>query len=241
MEGHAPIAAGHRDGVPAWERRSTPPPLVHGDVQVWRIALEAVAPAIDTLHALLAPEERHAVATLRFPDDRARRIAGRAGARLVLAAHLETAPAEIPIETGRNGRPALPHSEYDFNISHSGACVLVAVSRGGRVGVDIERIRAIEAKELAARFFAPTEVEALDALPEPELLTAFFTCWTRKEAVTKLTGDGVLTALDQLVVWPSPHLAPGSAVRDLDACEGYAAALATSEVSAAVHCFELVL
>jgi len=73
------------------------------------------------------------------------------------------------------------------------------------IGVDLERIRRQPAEEqIAERFFSPREVEALHALPVSMREDAFFTCWTRKEAYVKATGDGLSLPLDQFEVSLTP-------------------------------------
>ena len=76
-------------------------------------------------------------------------------------------------------------------------------------------------------------------IPSPvALVTAsFLVAWTRKEAVTKATGDGmratfseVIVAADdgppRVVAWPYPRSPGDVSLLDLDAAEGYVAALA---------------
>jgi 4'-phosphopantetheinyl transferase len=88
-----------------------------------------------------------------------------------------------------------------FNLAHSGELALLALTRAGEVGVDVERIRPMpDALELAARFFSPREVAALQTVPPDDANAAFFRLWTRKEAWLKATGEGIAESLARVEV-----------------------------------------
>jgi 4'-phosphopantetheinyl transferase len=83
--------------------------------------------------------------------------------------------------------------------------VTVAVQRGGAVGVDVEEIGRFDppaVDELAREVLAAEEQAELTRLPAGERALAFTTYWTRKEAVVKATGEGLMASLDALVVSP---------------------------------------
>src|SRR5919199_1621700 len=126
---------------------------------------------------------------------------------------LRQAPPQLCFTYGRHGKPALATGTggvpLRFNVSHSHGLALYAITRDREVGVDVERIRPEVAQEkIAERFFSPREVTVLRALPTPLQATAFFACWTRKEAYIKATGDGLSLSLKQFDV----SLAPGEPV-----------------------------
>src|SRR5690606_21175696 len=98
--------------------------------------------------------------------------------------------------------------------SHSGDRVVVAVTPGTEVGVDVERI-VPHARETAERVLREPERAVLAALPEPRRPAGFVRYWTRKEALLKATGDGLavppallhVTAPDappRLLSWSGP-------------------------------------
>lgn len=108
------------------------------------------------------------------------------------------------IDRGEHGKPHLP-APFDtlgFNWSHSGDVAVLAVGRGPagfEVGVDVEIVRPrVRALELSRRFFAPAETETLEALPDDEVLAAFLTLWTAKEAVLKAHGGGLSYGLHRV-------------------------------------------
>jgi 4'-phosphopantetheinyl transferase len=104
----------------------------------------------------------------------------------------------------------------------------------------VEYLRFIpDAEQIAASFFSARENAVLQALPTNQRQSAFFTCWTSKEAYIKAIGKGLSQPLDQFEVSLAPG-APASllsvrgapeeasrwSLKALTPASGYAAALA---------------
>jgi len=91
-----------------------------------------------------------------------------------------------------NGRPGLPKTAgIDFNVSHSGDMAVCALSDSS-VGCDIQLMKPTDAG-IAKRFFSEEEKQYVFAGDDPlEITDRFYRIWTRKEAYTKLTGEGIL-------------------------------------------------
>lgn len=91
------------------------------------------------------------------------------------------------------GRPYLANPgswKGDFNLSHSGEWLVLALTDRGRVGVDVQQIRDVDLG-VARICFTPEERKALALVPGDELRTLFFRIWTLKEALAKATGLGL--------------------------------------------------
>lgn len=103
-----------------------------------------------------------------------------------------TAPGDWRFVRSPHGKPNLdPAHHYQFNLSHSGPCLAVALA-DFPVGVDIERQRELnDGEALAAEVFHPQEREWLAG--RGCFYTAFFRLWTVKEAVLKALGTGFST------------------------------------------------
>jgi len=90
------------------------------------------------------------------------------------------------------------------------------------IGVDLERCRAgFPTADIACRYFAPAEVRRYLAIPDDHSrVTAFYRCWTRKEAVLKAMGAGLsvdLVAFEvsfddpvapPALIWSAPEIGP---------------------------------
>ncbi|UYQ64809.1 4'-phosphopantetheinyl transferase family protein [Streptomyces peucetius] len=86
------------------------------------------------------------------------------------------------------------------------------------VGVDAEAVRDLPVDELTDNVLTHREHDAVLAAPEgPGRARAFLRCWTRKEAVLKAAGVGIVTDLTRL---ETRAWAPGPAEVTTDALSG---------------------
>jgi 4'-phosphopantetheinyl transferase len=130
----------------------------------------------------------------RTPD-----AAQSAPVRSLLAAYLDRPGAAVRIERGEHGKPHVADVPLEFNLSHAGGALVLAVSRRIALGIDLESIRrrTRPAVELARRFFTPAEAGALEALPPGRRQDAFLRLWCAKEAALKAHGRGIGFGLDR--------------------------------------------
>ncbi|MDQ2921579.1 MAG: 4'-phosphopantetheinyl transferase superfamily protein [Acidobacteriota bacterium] len=190
-----------------WLSPPAHPRARHDEVHVWRVSLdESQAPKFE---ALLDDDERMRAARFRFQEHRNRFIVARGALRTILGSYLQTEPAELQFSYGRYGKPALTGgfaaNAISFNLSHSGKFMLMAVSRGRELGIDLEWInQEFATSEVAERFFSHREILSLRGQPEYLQTEAFFNCWTRKEAYIKARGEGLTLPLDQFDVSLEP-------------------------------------
>ena len=119
----------------------------------------------------------------------------------LIAAHLACPADSITLRRDERGRPWLqcPRPDWDANWSHSGDYLLLGLTHGRRLGVDIELKRPIQqCLPLAERFFHPSEVALLQATPAAERWNLFFRLWCAKEALLKACGCGIGFGLHRL-------------------------------------------
>jgi 4'-phosphopantetheinyl transferase len=201
-------------GRTGWTRPPSDYTLRRDEVHVWRIRLDHTIAYLPCLAALLAADERREAERYRMAADRARYVAGRGALRCLLARYLDTLPQQVPIEHGERGKPRLADfasaMSLQFNLSHSGQLLLIAIAAGRAIGIDVEDARRnLEVERIAERFFSVCERAALASLPAPLRREAFFACWTRKEAYLKAKGDGLALPLD----WFDVSVLPGGPAR----------------------------
>lgn len=178
------------------------------DIRLWHVALDRPPADADRLAELLAEDELARAHRYRDPQLGRRFIVGRASLRRVLGQCLDRDPKEIRFTYRAAGKPELADLDahrLHFNVTHSHAVAILAVSEGRPIGIDVERVRPdFAGEEIAARFFSAREQAMLRELPANERVTAFFRCWTRKEAFIKLLGAGLSFPLDEFDVSLAP-------------------------------------
>ena len=162
------------------------------------------------LQVLLDTDEHQRWTALRRADDRDRFLVGCAMTRLALARYLDQAPDQIAIDRAcewcarPHGKPRLanaPAPRIEWSVSHSGERVGVAFTFGVPVGLDVEQCRPdVSIEELAPEVLTPPELGVFATIPSQRRVAAFFTYWTRKEAVAKATGRGLTLPLNTFEV-----------------------------------------
>jgi 4'-phosphopantetheinyl transferase len=152
----------------------------------------------------------------RIAPDRARDrfVGGRRILRSILGSYLGVPAAAVELAYGPHGKPELAPGpsagSLAFSLTHSRDLALVALTRAGAIGGDVEYLRPlVDADGLAARVFSPAERAEWRALPPEQRLEGFFRGWTAKEAWLKAKSTGLTWPPD----WFSVSLAPRAPLR----------------------------
>lgn len=159
---------------------------------VFGFFLNNVATPSDDQLSRLTPEERQRADRFRQPADRLRFLYGRL---LLHWVSYRLTGQSARLVTGRYGKPDFPaDTGWHVNLTHAGDWVLVAVDRQP-VGVDVE--------SFPANLLLDTLLPTTCSLTEQEYVrgskkttAAFLQLWTRKEALLKAIGRGLVDNLD---------------------------------------------
>ncbi|MFF5996606.1 4'-phosphopantetheinyl transferase superfamily protein [Lysinibacillus sp. KU-BSD001] len=132
-------------------------------------------------------------------QDRQRALLGSALIRWALFPYIDEVLLHLAHD--EHGRPYIaghPHWQGDFNLSHSGNWIVLAITTNGRVGIDVEEIKPVN-EEMMAYALSEAELQLVSHQPLP----VFYEFWTLKEALFK-TG---------LLPIRSPHLLDTIAIK----------------------------
>src|SRR5215471_13284888 len=157
-------------------------PLTSSEIHIWLAAYDAIMPErlLSAYRELLTAEEKEQESRFYFARDRRRYLVTRALVRTVLSRYAYIHPREWVFSTNPYGRPEIVNAKardagLSFNISHTHSLIILGVTRGRALGVDVENFGAREVSiEIADRFFSPQEVAALTAAPAQQQQYRFF-------------------------------------------------------------------
>lgn len=152
-------------------------------------------------HQALSAAEQQELAQFQTPLSAERWYLSRLLMRRALAWHLDEDPAKLQFARSESGRPRLlssPGTNLDFNLSHAGSEIFLAVTSNARIGVDLEPVsRAAQAMRIAQHFFSAEEANDVTS-GDRDSPNHALVCWLLKEAVVKSAGATVWDGLRNL-------------------------------------------
>jgi phosphopantetheinyl transferase len=148
----------------------------------------------------LSAEEKERADLFHFEEDRITYISCHALLRIVLSRKLGKDPFEILFVRDIHNKPALNRSKLNFNLTHTRNAFAFAVSPRNYVGIDMEQAtRKADYSSIIKNYFSEADQRYIDGA-DSDSAYRFFLLWTRKEALLKALGVGVITDLKQYSV-----------------------------------------
>lgn len=172
------------------------------DVHIWLTNPERTqdSQVLKTYRALLSPHEQSRHDRFRFARHRHDFLVSHALVRNTLSFYAPIMPADWQFVCNEHGRPEIANPRYRhqlrFNLAHTNGLVAVGITHARELGVDVESFdRPRINLNVARRYFATTESDALFALPKPQREDRFLRLWTLKESYIKAKGMGLALPL----------------------------------------------
>lgn len=223
-----------------------------GELHLWYLHLGQLGGSLQHAFAGDSPPSGRVT-----PGVRQLRFTRRFYLRLLLGAYLGIPGKSVEINRSNRGKPVLDRSAHDselkFSMAKSEERVLIGISWGHSLGVDLEpaQRKARDALRLARRYFSAAEYETLRQVPADRLDEAFLRGWAGNEAVVKASGLGIANQLCRFTLQMNPDLPPAVlATEEGDAeqwtlsmvrpANGFIGAVATRQPVSQVTCFQLL-
>lgn len=173
--------------------------LGHFSVHIWNIEYsEHFHEMFRRFRSLMDKDEFAKAKRLFRANDLKRYLTGRIVLRILLGKYLKRQPSEISYDSF-NGKLYLKDSPLKFNLSYSNKHIIFSFGYCD-TGIDIEQIKLdFDLRDMLHACFSQNEIENIVS-GDDEMKDRFFLQWTRKEALLKYTGQGII---DDLAVIPS--------------------------------------
>jgi 4'-phosphopantetheinyl transferase len=206
------------------------------EVHIWSADLRIGSADLCACWDLLSPEEKRFALAHRFSTDSREFAVTRALLRQILAHYAGRAAAGLCFDSTSGGKPLLRGAEgLHFSVSHSRDVGVLAIARRP-VGVDVEYVQShVVGQTVIEQFLSGPEQLRLQAMPAGARAVALYRYWTKKEAVLKALGVGLIYPPRNVNVLATRGSRVVRAlgcrwfVREIAAPVGYAAAAAIEE------------
>lgn len=184
-----------------WKKPSLELKLLDSEVHLWLINLNISEREKKRLTDTLSPDEIARADRFKFAQHRNRFIAARGYLRQILSSYLQKPSQEIIFNYSDRGKPKLPNTNLQFNVSHSQDIALYGITKNNLIGIDIEYLRSnVECDKIAERFFNERESQIINNLSQEKQAQIFYHFWTIKEAYLKATGEGLGGGLETVAI-----------------------------------------
>jgi 4'-phosphopantetheinyl transferase len=173
----------------AWITATSPGAILNNNANVWRVNISSNLYRLEYFKAILQTGEIARAHRYLQVKDQNRFIVSRGALRHVLGMYLNRPPASIEFKEGVNKKPGLADAAgLRYNVSHSGDWVLIGIANS-EIGVDVEFVNQnFEFGDIMNDIFTPDEISYVKQV---DSLERFYMFWTRKEALTKATAQGL--------------------------------------------------
>lgn len=177
------------------------PEAPQDNIDLWWVPVPdvSVTALYSHYHHVLSAGEHQRFLSQRLPKGQLQFLITRIVLRHLFSVyHPDTQPGQWMFGKSETGRPQVDvsQSSLQFNLTHTGKLLLIAMTGNGAPGVDAEVLgRNVDVAEIAQSYFSHAEaLQIKEAAPEikNELFLRF---WTLKEAAVKATGLGLSRAL----------------------------------------------
>jgi 4'-phosphopantetheinyl transferase len=150
---------------------------------------------------ILSDEEKTRVARFHSDEDRETFISCHALLRIMLARRLKIAPLEILFKIDSNNKPSIINNPLFFNVTHTRDAFAFGISEDFQIGIDLERVNpSIDFYPIMELFFSKNERDyIINSIPDER--NRFFMLWTRKEALLKAIGTGIINNIIDIEVF----------------------------------------
>lgn len=173
---------------------------LESEIHIYTINFSTERNSVENYIQFIPEDEKVKVNRSKFSVNRQNSIITYYFRRKILSQYLIIEPSEIEFSYNSYGKPLISEhqrSGIHFNYSHSGEFLIFAISKNIEVGVDIELVKDLpDMIDLAKNYFSEKELQHFHSLEnKTDRVNFFYEIWTRKEALLKALGTGIIDDL----------------------------------------------
>jgi len=167
-----------------------------GRVDIWFLSLDQNAGTVERARTFLNREELRRADRFIHERDARRNILAHGLMRHLLAEATGQHADSVQFKFGKFKKPYLAgEHNVQFNLSDTKDALIIAMTRGEEIGADIETMeRKVDHNAIADHYFTEDE-KALILNDKIDGKRRFLELWTKKEAILKATGVGIMDDL----------------------------------------------
>ncbi len=167
-----------------WQLPTSPPEIKPGETHLWRALCVPAAVDFGWYREQLTTKEITRAGRFATETLQRRFLQAHALLHMLLGAYTQAGGQRCELDYHANGKPYLRapqlYPTLEFNMSHAGEMVVIALTRGNAVGVDVELVRPLDDLDgLIAATCTKREAAYLAAVPPQSRTAAFYWVWTR--------------------------------------------------------------
>jgi 4'-phosphopantetheinyl transferase len=168
-------------------------------VELYLFAPNKLKNSYDDFYTILSDEEKHRAGKFVFEKDNILYVVSHGMLRRILSEKTGIPPPEIVISKGKYDKPYIDSPNCHFNLSHAADLFAISYSSHHPVGVDTEKSdRKLNWEIIARSYFHKKEKELIEQTDSHTKRKIFFAIWTRKEAILKTIGCGIVNNLEEI-------------------------------------------
>jgi 4'-phosphopantetheinyl transferase len=174
-----------------------------GDLDVYYGIINSFAEMVPDFFNYLSDYEKIRANSFKRKSDYDCYISAHALLRIELSKLMSTEANLIRIEESLNGKPFTAGIDLPFSLSRTNNSFAFVIGRSNQsLGIDIEQIKpGIDFFSIARTYFSPKEQQLISSFDSIiEQIHIFYEIWTRKEALLKAIGIGIITELSKVEV-----------------------------------------
>lgn len=191
------IHSGFKSNI-SWKEDEGEYTLTTTNVHVWNIEVpEHFHSLFKEYRSILNHEEYYKAKTFHWEDDFKSYLTGRIVLRILLSKYLTKPISDIRFNH-ESGKPSIFSSiPLKYNLSYAGKYILISIGLC-ETGIDVENIKQnFDFKDLLSACFSKEEIDFIGK-DQQKSRQEFFLQWTRKEALLKYTGQGIIDDLTSI-------------------------------------------